>query len=104
RLRTDQDGIHVPGRIDAGRHLREHEDVRSPGEDPGEELEVPLPPGQVLRELPHLDAAEGGRELARLEVPTDLVEDEEVVVLDSVEIAEEGSRPLLRAEELGLAA
>ena len=67
-----------------------------------EQVEVALAPSQVVGQLAQLHDAERGADLARLEVPADLVEDEEVVVLDAVDLGEEPPVALLRAEELRL--
>jgi hypothetical protein len=66
--------------------------------------EVALPPLEERGQLAQLHAPERGRELGRLEVPADLVEDEQVVVLDPVDVREEAPLALARAEQLRLAA
>ena len=84
RLGVDDDREHVPAGLDAVGEAREREQVGPPGEVRAGEREVALATGEVVGELVELHEAEGGRQLGRLEVPADLVEDEEVVVLEAV--------------------
>ena len=60
------------------------------GEVTAGELEVPLPTGEVVGEFVELDQTERSGEFRWLEVPTELIEDEEVVVLEvAIDRAEE---------------
>ena len=87
--------------------LRQREEVGPAAEVAAGEREVALPARQVVGELVELHQAEGGRQLGRLEVPAQLVEDEQVVVLErrpSMVREEPAVHALAGAEELDLRA
>src|SRR6185312_1396810 len=89
-LGVDDDREHVPPGLDACGETRQREQARPTSEMLGCQLEVALPPAEIVSELVELDETERRRKLGRLEVPSDLVEDEQVVVLEfAVDIAEE---------------
>ena len=103
-LGPDHHREHVPGRVDALRRPGEVEHVWALREPLDESIEVALSPGQVLGELLQLHHAERSGQLGGLEVPTHLVEDEQIVVLEvAVDLREEPRpAPLLGAEQLDL--
>src|SRR5262249_12444251 len=98
----DLDREEMPRGVELRRGAREHEYLRVAREVLVEPREVPLAALEETGELAQLHAPERSRDLGRLEVPSDLVEDEQVVVLDPVELGEEVPLALARAEELRL--
>ena len=93
----------MPCGVQLSRGVREREYLRILSEVLVQPGEVPHAPLEECGEFAQLDPAEGRRDLGGLEVPADFVEDEQVVVLESVELREEAPVLLLRAKELALA-
>jgi hypothetical protein len=86
----DDDREHVPSGLDPVGQLGECEEVVVAGEVTSGELEVSLPTSEVVGEFVELDQTERSGEFRWFEVPTELIEDEEVVVLEiAVNRAEE---------------
>ena len=92
---------HVPTGLEPLQLARQHEHVGIGAEERRQDVEVALPAGEVDRQLAQLHIAERGADLARLEVPAHLVEDEQVVVLDAVDLGEEALVTLLGCRRTG---
>ena len=102
RLRPQQDREHVPPGLQPLQLPGQREHVWIRAEERRQHVEVALAPREVRRETSELHVSERRADLARLEVPSDLVEDEEVVVFDAVDVGEELAVALLGPEELRL--
>ena len=80
--RFDDDREHVPSGLNPVGQPGEGEEVVVAGEVTAGEIEVTLSTSEVVDEFVELDQTERSGELRWLEVPTELIEDEEVVVLE----------------------
>ena len=103
-LGADHERVGEPRRLQTLELARHLEQLGEPAEELGVPGEVALPHLVVVRELRELDESERGAELRRLEVPAQLLEDEEAVVLHPVDLGEEALVALPGAVELELAA